>query len=714
MVGAPYVIPGGGRQLAGPASHELLSAVWAITEGRSGEIPGLWDGWVHRGVIRQDEHGRWRIVGDVERTLAEAGDRFNAQLAALLRNDQVDLISDVREILACAALEGNTFTPNAIARALNWDPDDLIDLLDDHLTGESGPLREATPAEITEVGGETRTLWRYSFIRTLDRRIARVRFASAAERLSLAQRLTPALIETYVPEQHLIAATLAALFVEAGDRKAAEQFRRIANLGADQAILRAQAGYVVSADTEGWTTWDLRRGAELLAHATSVLSGVAPYSETLEFANASAELAVRAKARVLQAKALCLKCEQHLKLGMIDEARSDLASVEVALGGPGPRSLEAWTSILLGRLELSVGSFRAARPPTERALKTSQDIGDRKREAYAWYQLGEIEYALGDDRAALRLANCSLQIDQELGNREGVAASSYLVGRAEVGLGDFEAARRPTELALKVNQEIGDRQGEAASRHQLGTVELRLGNVDAARRLTEIALRMNQEMGDRGNEASAWHQLGEIDLASGDAEGARPAAERALTISEEIGDRAGEAAGWLALGKIELALGNFETARPAAEQALKINEEIGARTGAGIGSLVLGQIELALGNFETARRSIENALTISEEIADRGHEAVGSLALGQVELALGHVAEARRPTERALKIHQETSNRDGQARSLFQLGRIEFLLGNAAAARPLTERALKIAQEIGDPDGEAACKQLLDDLDHRS
>ena len=177
----------------GPASSELLRALWDITEGNTGEIRELWDGWVQRGLIRQDDEGRWRIVGDVERTLAEAGDRFNAQLATQLGQDQLGLIGDVREILACAALEGNTFTAEAVARALSWDRDALIDLLDDHLAGEHGPLRETTPAQIPQVGGQARTLWRYRFIRSLDRRIVRVRFSSAAERRALAQRLAPAL-----------------------------------------------------------------------------------------------------------------------------------------------------------------------------------------------------------------------------------------------------------------------------------------------------------------------------------------------------------------------------------------------------------------------------------------------------------------------------------------------------------------------------------------
>jgi hypothetical protein len=208
------------------------------------------------------------------------------------------LLDRVREMFACAALEGNMFTAEAVARAVNWDRDALIDLLDDHLTGDIGPLREAAPAEIQQMGGQTRTLWRYRFIRDLDRRIARIRFSSPAERRSLAQRLAPALIATYAPEEHRVAGVLTTLFVQAGDADAARHYRRIANFGVTQTTLRAQAQYIVGADTETWSAWELAWSAELLLHAAHVLSFVDPYPDTLVLAEVAGELAARAHARL--------------------------------------------------------------------------------------------------------------------------------------------------------------------------------------------------------------------------------------------------------------------------------------------------------------------------------------------------------------------------------------------------------------------------------
>ena len=155
----------------GPSAPELLSAVWQITEGDAGEIAGLWEGWERRGAILQDGSGRWQLAGSAERTFAEAGDRLNAQLARLLGNDPT-LVDRVREILAYASIEGSTFTAEAVAVAADWHPDELIDLLDDHLTGENGPFHKTTSIEILKPDGVTHRLWRYRFRRDLDWRIA--------------------------------------------------------------------------------------------------------------------------------------------------------------------------------------------------------------------------------------------------------------------------------------------------------------------------------------------------------------------------------------------------------------------------------------------------------------------------------------------------------------------------------------------------------------
>ena len=495
----------------GPASAKLRSAVWEITEGDAGEIAGLWESWVRRGAIARDDQDRWQIVGSVESTFAEAGDRVNAQLATLLGEENVQLLENVRQVLACAALEGRTFTAEAVARALDWDYNDLINLLDDHLCGDDGPLREAPSVSILRVGTSSRPLWRYSFIRNLDWRIVRARFASVDERRSLAQRLAAALIDTYSPEEHRVAGALTALLVQAGDTNAAAHYRRIANLGVDHVILRAQARYLMSARTEGWTRWDLTRAAELLLHATSALSDVDPYQDTLELADASAQLAERAGARVIQAEAIWWQARAHLALGIPEEARQDLMRARDVGREMTPRWLQARMFFLRGSIEFQLGRFDAAREPTERALTISQEIGDRVGEENSWAQLGQIEMGLGRLEAAREPIERALTISQELGHRAGEAAHWLQLGQIEIGLGRFDAAREPTQRLLTISQEIGDRYHEAHGWYQLGAIEIGLGRFDAAREPTERASTIFEEIGNREGAARCKQLLDDLD-----------------------------------------------------------------------------------------------------------------------------------------------------------------------------------------------------------
>ena len=420
----------------GSASPTLLSDLWQITEGDPGEVAEVWESWSRRKAIAEDDEGRWQIDGPVEKTLAEAGDRFDGQLAGLLGEDGLDLIEDVRKVLACAALEGRTFTAEAVARALEWDPDDLIDLLDDHLCRTDGPLREAGKGVVIFRGGvPIRTVWRYSFSRNLDRRIVQARYSSAREKRSMAQRLAPALIDTYSPEEHRVASALASVCQRAGDLAAAAHFRRIADLGNDHVMLRAQARYLMNARTEGWTRWDLARAADLLLQATHALYGVDPFEAILGFAKASARLAEAAQARLIEVQALSAQADSNVNLGRLEQAHRDLARARDIGGATTPRWLEAQVLYSLGRVEVALGNDAAAREPTERALTISQEIGDRDGEAHSLQQLGRIE----------------------------------------IGLGNHAAAREPTKRALTIFQEIGNRDGEAASLHQLQEIERNSG-----------------------------------------------------------------------------------------------------------------------------------------------------------------------------------------------------------------------------------------------
>ena len=158
----------------GPMSPALLHSASELSAGVHGDLAELWEGWKARRVIDLDDSGCWQLAGPVAGGLADATSALSARLVALVGSEDPAAVDDARALLACAALEGRTFTADAVAAALGWDRDELIDLLDDQLAPlvvEAGGLSIATDA------GVVQNAWRYRFERALDWRIARMRFA---------------------------------------------------------------------------------------------------------------------------------------------------------------------------------------------------------------------------------------------------------------------------------------------------------------------------------------------------------------------------------------------------------------------------------------------------------------------------------------------------------------------------------------------------------
>ena len=151
----------------GRASPKLLAALWEITAATHARLRSRCEIWLTRGDIAADDQGRWQIVGSIESRLAEAGYRFDLRLAAQLGKQKLLMLEQVRRILACAVLEGRTFTAAAVARALQSDSADLIDFVDNHLSGALGPWQKASSIEVLLVGCPLRTIRRYSFTRSL-------------------------------------------------------------------------------------------------------------------------------------------------------------------------------------------------------------------------------------------------------------------------------------------------------------------------------------------------------------------------------------------------------------------------------------------------------------------------------------------------------------------------------------------------------------------
>ena len=267
----------------GPMTPALLTALHTLSGGRHGDVAELWRRWIGRGLIARDASGCWEQVGAIDLTMSEAADRLTTRLRALLGDRGPTAVDTVREALVCAALEGRTFTFDAVADATGIDRDVLLDALDGPLAiaGPEPLISRVSDALVRGRGHSAGAVRRYRFTHALDWRVVRARFASDAERERLARRLAVELLRIYTGQDHRIATTLVALFRLARDEDAAAYYSSILRYGVDRSVLRWQARAVAAADTSSWDAWDFAEAAERILRATDATASHDPYEDSL-------------------------------------------------------------------------------------------------------------------------------------------------------------------------------------------------------------------------------------------------------------------------------------------------------------------------------------------------------------------------------------------------------------------------------------------------
>jgi hypothetical protein len=188
----------------------------------------------------------------------------------------------------------------------------------------------------------------------------------------------------------------------------------------------------------------------------------------------------------------------------------------------------------IGRAYLDRSDYPAAREWYQRCLTAAgEDL--LKAASEAWHELGRIDIYVGDYEAARAKFQTSLTIKQQIGNRDGEAMTWHNLASIDLEVGDYEAARAKFQTSLMISQQIGDRAGEAATWHQLASIDLNVGDYEAAREKFQTALTMRQQIGDRAGEAATFYQLGIISYESGRLEEGMRLIALCLLIHQSIG-----------------------------------------------------------------------------------------------------------------------------------------------------------------------------------
>lgn len=544
--------------LVGQCVPGMVDHLRGVTGGNPRLLIKLFKDWQHRDIIRlQEGQWVWGSIGAPAINLFK--DVLEERLKTLMKSagwqesNGLKTYNQAAELLACAALEGALFTAEAVARALNRDPDEVIDFIDEALTqGDDRPLGIITEVESVRLVDESkgkRPLWRYAFISSLYVAAAR-EFRLKQERVILAQALAQSLILSYSPEEKLVASNLAQLFNIGGNLEMAAHFQRMADYAMLRDDLRQHALYLLSINKDDWDKWMCRQAAALFLEAGHKMMNIDPHDEVLVLFEEAHKMAHRGGLIHQQAKAIYSCGLINNKLGNIGLSREQTKEALLLFQKLHNRSYQGGCLHHLGLIETQSGNYELAREYVQQALEIPEPIAGPYVKAASLLQLGEIEIFTSNYELAQEYTQRALEIAGELGHRHLQATSLHRLGVINYSRGDYGATLRYAQQALEIAKEIGSHYLQATSLHQLGSVQIVDGNYELARENTQRSLEFAIALGERDWQAISLQQLGEIELTTGNYELAREYIQRSLEIREELGDRSGYETSSILLGKL--------------------------------------------------------------------------------------------------------------------------------------------------------------------
>lgn len=491
----------------GQAAPGIAAKLHGVTGGNARWVRELWREWRLSNIVVPNEADCWVWGGQHKTTVNLYEDILSDCLSRLLKAQTAMEVEAAREVLACAALEGVRFTADAVALALDWDRDELIDFLDETLVqtddNQDGLLREDDSAQIVLPDGTTRTLWRYSFVSDLHwQALDRYGFAneqrpdrSDSERREKSAGLIRALQETYAPEERFAAAPIARLLRAIGQEETAQHYQRMADYAANREVMRAQALYLLATNKDDWEQWQCGRGAEFLIEAGRAMLNAFPLNETLAVAEEAYKLARRAKYESTEAHAryLCgniFYLEGEFKLAR-EQAQGSLSIYQRIRKKDGV----SVSLCLLAKIGYEEGRYAEARKQAAQALEIDQELGNRHGLGGELTLLALIDHEEGRYAEARKQAASSLEIFQKTGNHKGISISLNLLARINYEEGRLAEAREQAAQALEIAQEMGDPYGVSISLQVLSAIAYEFEQSDEAGRLSTLGVMILTQIG---------------------------------------------------------------------------------------------------------------------------------------------------------------------------------------------------------------------------
>ncbi len=691
----------------GAADPEVPRRITEITGGRAGWTAGLWEEWREDGIVRE-ARGVWSFEGDLNDGLSPIAHLVGRRLQKVLGGD---LSSHTRsqQLLACAALEGRTFTAEALAVVFEQEADEVIDFIDDNLSVDSDPafgLVEELPILTVSDEAGRRHLRRYRFRAELDW-LALRHYGLPAEALrkDRALALANALRTVYGAAAGRVALVAAQLFELAGDADQATVAKRMHNIMVDREtlLLRAKQAISISADAP---QAERNRAAELLVAGGGALYHTGPWRLGLQFCEKAAE-----ETDVLSVERMAVYYAAWFLSHLADylTARKYLERSLAGAEELGDRSAIADSLHQIANVDLFERRFPEAEAGYREVLNLREAMEDHEARSRVHEALGDVRYRLEDYPGALAEYGLAAKIAIEIEDRHSWATTRFRVARIEFEEGKVDACREALPEVIEIQREFGDKRDEVAALSLLSDAEYAAERFEQAHAAAARAVESWRETGNP-DEAGLLYRLATTEATLDRTERARSNYQAAAARAQEEGEAELASMGRKAVEVLDLEAGEGEDARATLEARLEMVVAAGSRAEEGEVRQQIAERLYSEDRSKEARTGFRKALDLHLAQGDLKGQAVVHAYLGLIAYDLDDFIAADRHLVQALALFARHPNPEWEATVSMCLGALECGRGQVKQGRRRLQHALALQRKIGDAEGEANTLQLLKEI----
>lgn len=388
-----------------------------------------------RGDLIQDKAGRWRKGQELD------WETFPVRVEAVIAG-RVDRLDDAsRDILNAAAVEGESFTAEVVARVLGVEERPLLHTLSQQLGKQQRLVWERG-----EIKTEQGYLAAYQFSHALFQQYL-YRQLSAGERRRLHGAVATALAALYAADLDQIVVQLAYHYTAAAEWPAAALYHRRAGELAYQRASLPDAVRHFRAALAHWPQADSQGQADVLCKLGEGLWMLGQHQEAIEVLQSSRDLFYKVEDNQGATTAQRLLGRVYWEVGQVDKAGRCYWQALTDLEGEPESEALGWALASVSNYHMHLGNYEESIKLGEQALGLARRLGANALMIQCLCDLGSTISSKGVWEG-VELEQESLELALAA-NRPHDAGRAYLyIAEALIYLGRYEQARKLLEEAI--------------------------------------------------------------------------------------------------------------------------------------------------------------------------------------------------------------------------------------------------------------------------